>query len=86
MEREKAALGLFITLEEPTREMRTEAVSAGFYRSNGVAAGLPEAADPHGRELLNGKSFDLPPHPSMYQPAQRVEREEGRQAGLEEAG
>ena len=33
VEREKAALGLFITLEEPTSAMRTEAVSAGFYRS-----------------------------------------------------
>ena len=37
-------------------------------------------------ELLDGRAFELPPHPSMYQPAQRVEREEGRQAGLEEAG
>ena len=33
MEREKAAMGLFITLEEPTREMEREAVSAGFYQS-----------------------------------------------------
>ena len=33
MEREKAALSLFITLEKPTREMEKEAVSAGFYHS-----------------------------------------------------
>ncbi len=31
MEREKAEIGLFITLEEPTEPMRQEAVSAGFY-------------------------------------------------------
>ena len=37
-------------------------------------------------ELLDGRGFELPPHPSMYQAAQRVERPEGRQAGLEEAG
>jgi hypothetical protein len=30
VEREKAALGLFISLEEPTREMQTEAASGGF--------------------------------------------------------
>ncbi len=31
MEREKAEIGAFITLEEPTRPMIEEAVSAGFY-------------------------------------------------------
>ncbi len=33
IEREKAAIGLFVTLEEPTRPMREEAVKAGFYTS-----------------------------------------------------
>lgn len=33
VEREKAAIGLFITLSEPTRPMTTEAVTAGFYQS-----------------------------------------------------
>ena len=31
MEREKAEIGLFITLEKPTRAMEAEAASAGFY-------------------------------------------------------
>jgi site-specific DNA-methyltransferase (adenine-specific) len=30
--REKAAIGLFVTLEAPTRPMRTEAIQEGFYR------------------------------------------------------
>lgn len=34
VEREGAAIGVFITLEEPTKEMITEAVSAGYYHSN----------------------------------------------------
>ncbi len=34
VDREKAAIGLFITLAEPTRPMHTEAVSAGYYDSN----------------------------------------------------
>jgi site-specific DNA-methyltransferase (adenine-specific) len=35
MEREKAALGLFLTLNPPTREMEREAASAGFYETGG---------------------------------------------------
>ena len=86
VEREKAALGLFITLEEPTWDMRTEAVSAGFYRSEVWQRDFPKVQVRTVAELLDGRGFELPPHPSMYQAAQRVERPEGRQAGLEEAG
>ncbi len=37
VERENAAIGVFLTLEEPTRDMITEAVSAGYYESPGWA-------------------------------------------------
>jgi hypothetical protein len=33
VDREKAAIGLLITLQSPTRDMRTEAADAGFYQS-----------------------------------------------------
>jgi hypothetical protein len=33
VEREKAKIGVFITLAEPTRPMQTEAVKAGFYET-----------------------------------------------------
>jgi len=33
IDREKAHIGVLITLREPTRPMRTEAANAGFYRS-----------------------------------------------------
>ena len=36
MEREKAELGLFVTLEEPTRPMLQEAVAAGFYETGAL--------------------------------------------------
>ena len=36
MEREKAALGIFLSLNEPTREMEKEAASAGFYETGGM--------------------------------------------------
>ena len=36
MEREQAALGLFLTLNEPTREMEREASAAGLYETGGM--------------------------------------------------
>lgn len=33
VDREKAAIGLFVTLNEPTKPMKTEAISAGYYDS-----------------------------------------------------
>lgn len=34
IEREGAAIGVFVTLHEPTKDMRTEAATAGYYRSS----------------------------------------------------
>ena len=34
---------------------------------------------------LDGKEFELPPHPSVYQAAERVRRPQGRQARMDEA-
>ena len=84
VQREKAALGLFITLEEPTSAMRTEAVSAGFYHSDVWQRDYPKIQLRTIAELLEGSTFDLPPHPSMYQAAQRVRRAEGRQGRMGE--
>ena len=85
VEREKAALGLFITLEEPTSAMRTEAVSAGFYHSDVWQRDYPKIQVRTIAELLDGNTFDLPRHPSMYLPAQRVRRPQGRQPTLDDA-
>ena len=85
VEREKAALGLFITLEEPTRDMRTEAASAGFFHSHIWDKDYAKIQIRTVEELLAGKQFEIPPHPAMYQAAERVKRSEGRQASLDEA-
>ena len=85
VEREKAALGLFITLEEPTSAMRTEAVSAGFYHSAVWQKDYPKIQLHTIAELLDGNEFELPPHPSTYQAAERVRRPQGRQARMDEA-
>jgi len=60
IEREKAEIGVLITMQKPTIAMRKEAASAGFYRSpwnnNYPRLQLLTVA-----ELLEGKGIDYPP-------------------------
>ena len=58
LDREKAEIGVLITLQEPTKPMRTEAAGAGFYTS-------PWGRHPRLQvltvaELLEGKRIDMP--------------------------
>ena len=84
LEREKAALGLFITLEEPTSAMRAEALSAGFYHSDVWQRNYPRVQIRTVGELLAGMEFEVPRHPSMYQAARRERPAEGEQPRLME--
>ena len=86
VEREQAAIGLFISLEPPTRDMRQEAASAGFFHSDLWAREFPKIQLRTVSEMLAGNGFDLPPRPADYQPAQRVRRPQGSQARLGETG
>ena len=84
VEREKAALGLFITLEEPTRDMRKEAASSGLFHSDLWDQDYARIQIRTIEEMLGGRGFDLPPRPSAYQPAQRMHRSAGEQGMLME--
>lgn len=66
IEREGAEIGVLISLQEPTQPMRTEAASAGIYRSPWDEG--KQHPHPYPRiqlltvaELLSGKQVDLPP-------------------------
>jgi site-specific DNA-methyltransferase (adenine-specific) len=63
--RENAEIGLLISMQEPTRQMRAEAASAGHYRSGGEGAGTwgnhPKLQLLTVADLLNGKRIDMPP-------------------------
>jgi hypothetical protein len=59
VEREKAAIGVLLTLDEPTKAMRTEAASAGFYKS--PWGQHPKLQIVTVGELLAGKRLDIPP-------------------------
>ena len=84
VEREQAAMGLFISLDEPTAPMRSEAASGGFFQSDVWQRDFPKIQLRTIEEMLSGNGFDLPPRPAAYQPAQRVRRPQGRQATMEE--
>lgn len=61
VEREKAAIGVLLTMEEPTKPMRTEAASAGFYQSPGWHTKHPRLQILTVAELLTGQRVDMPP-------------------------
>lgn len=59
VEREKAALGVLLSLEEPTRPMRREAAQGGFYESL-LGSKHPRIQLLTIEELLNGGRIDYP--------------------------
>jgi site-specific DNA-methyltransferase (adenine-specific) len=75
IERERAALGAFITLEPPTREMQLEATSAGFYRSPGWGRDYPRLQILTVGDLLQKRvQLEMPP---IAGPFKRAERDAG---------
>ncbi len=64
VEREKAAIGVLISMQKPTKNMKAEAASAGFYDSPwgaGATTKHPRLQILTVEELLQGKSIDAPP-------------------------
>jgi len=76
IDREKAEIGIFITLEEPTTPMTKEAVSKGFYKSP-LGKDYPRIQILTIDELLSGKKPDIPPWVSPIQAPPKAKRDEG---------
>jgi len=60
MEREKAQIAAFITLEEPTGPMKKEAATAGFYDPPGLLPAVARVQILTIEELLGGGKLDYP--------------------------
>ncbi len=78
LDREKAAMGLYICLESPTKDMLEEANNAGFYSSERWTSRHGDHRFPRIQirtveELLAGRDFDLPPRPVQFKQAARVQ-------------
>jgi hypothetical protein len=60
LEREKAPIGVLITLREPTKPMLTEAAAGGFYESKDFPGRYPRLQVLTIAELLEGKKIMYP--------------------------
>lgn len=72
VDREQAELGVFITLEESTKPMVTEAVAAGSYHSAGWSKDYPRLQILTVAELLDGAEVKLPPTVTTFKQAQKA--------------
>jgi site-specific DNA-methyltransferase (adenine-specific) len=81
VQRENGAIGVFITLEEPSRDMTTEAVSAGYYHSNLWQKDYPRIQILTVEDLLHGKTIDMPKSvPSQtFKQAEKVKKSDATQ-------
>ena len=87
MDREDAAVGIFITLEEPTEPMRQEAIGAGFYEPESLPGNrYPKVQILTIEQLLNGAQPDYPRFaaPQTFRKAPRRRRREGVQQALQQ--
>jgi site-specific DNA-methyltransferase (adenine-specific) len=80
IDREGAALAVFITLENPSRDMQAEAVSTGFYHSPGWNQDYPKLQILTIAELLNGAEVKMPPTSVTFKQAERVKPSANQQS------
>lgn len=73
IDREKAAIGVFITLESPSKDMSKEAVSAGFYHSILWEKDYPRIQIFTVEQLMKGVRVDMPPAYNPYKKAEAMQ-------------
>jgi site-specific DNA-methyltransferase (adenine-specific) len=85
IERDNAAIGVFITLEEPTQPMMTEAISAGYYHSPGWGRDYSKIQILTIAELLAGTEIKMPSaaEAGTFKQAPRVQQRQGDQQPLD---
>jgi len=83
IEGNQAAIGVFITLEPPTSEMKKEAVSAGFYTSPINGQKYPRLQILCIEDLFKGEKVKMPPTASTSKKAERVKKAQGEQTSLD---
>ena len=77
VEREDAAIGVFITLEPPSRDMTTEAVSAGYFRSETWQKDYPRIQILTIEDLLAGKEIEMPPSAfGTFKKAEKIKKQD----------
>jgi DNA modification methylase len=82
IDREKAEIGVLLTMEEPTKPMRTEAASAGFYDSPGFKKKYPRLQILTIAELLEGKKIEYPQTNVTFKLAPKAKGKSAEQMSL----
>jgi site-specific DNA-methyltransferase (adenine-specific) len=82
LQRESAEIGVLITLEPPTKDMISEAASAGYYKSEFWQKSYPSLQILTIEQLLVGASVQMPPETGTFLAAQKV-RKETKQTALD---
>lgn len=88
VDREQAAIGVLLTMQNPTKPMRTEAASAGFYQPEtlGQNKRYPRLQILTVAELLDGRGIDQPPAAhrvdTTFKKAPKEEKEIGKTLAL----
>jgi DNA modification methylase len=86
LDREKAAIGVLISMQEPPGPMKTEAVTAGFYESALWGQKYPKIQLLTVAELLAGKRVEMPPIRQVgatFKKAPKAIEKQGEQSELE---
>ncbi len=83
VQREQAAIGVFITLEPPSSDMKQEAVTAGFYSSPGWQRTYPKIQILTIEELLHGAEVTMPPAAGTFRQAPRADQPTVEQGKLD---
>jgi DNA modification methylase len=85
VDREKAAIGVLITMQEPTGPMKEEAVTAGFFESKTWGKKYAKIQLLTVEELLAGKRIEMPPIRQVgatFKKAERFVKARGEQYRL----
>jgi site-specific DNA-methyltransferase (adenine-specific) len=81
VEREGAAIGVFITLEPASRDMITEAATAGYYHSKLWQKDYPRIQILTVEQLLQNVGINMPPrdHSQTFKQAEKIRKQDGTQ-------
>ena len=82
IDREQAAIGVYLTLEPPTKPMLTEALQKGFYHFPGWNRDYPRLQIVTVEDLLNGKSIEMPQTSITFKQAEKMPTKNDDQSTL----
>jgi site-specific DNA-methyltransferase (adenine-specific) len=83
LQREETEIGVLITLENPSRDMNTEAASTGLYQSEFWNKDYQRLQILTIEQLLAGAEVQMPPETGTFLAAQKVRKIEGTQNQLD---